>query len=218
MNQKGIYARGMKRLLDFFTAVIGIAVLSPVLLTVAVLVRVRLGAPVIFKQQRPGKNEKIFNLYKFRTMSNERDQEGNLLPDAKRMTSFGHRLRALSLDELPELFNIVRGDMSFVGPRPLLVRYLPFYTEDEKKRHSVRPGLTGLAQINGRNSEQNWEKRFSYDLKYVENITFLKDCRIIFKTFGSVCSSEGVVDPGHFDDFDVYRKKQWSEYEKQGKE
>lgn len=214
MKQKRLYANYLKRIFDFLLALIGIIFLSPILLLVAVLIRIKLGTPVIFKQSRPGRDEKIFNLYKFRTMSNAQDKEGNLLPDAQRMTSFGHKLRALSLDELPELFNIIKGDMALVGPRPLLVKYLTFYTDEERKRHSVRPGLTGLAQINGRNSEQNWEKRFSYDLEYIRKITFINDFKIILRTIRSVFASEGIVDPGHFDDFDVYRKKQWSEYEK----
>jgi len=208
MKKQRFYGKVGKRALDFILSLLALIILSPVLLIVAFLVRIKLGSPVIFKQSRPGKDEKIFNLYKFRTMSDEKDSEGNLLPDSKRMTPFGHKLRALSLDELPELINILKGDMSIVGPRPLLVRYLPFYNDEEKQRHSVRPGLTGLAQIHGRNSVEEWEKRFAYDLEYVKNITFLNDCKIIFRTIKSVFVSEGVVDPGYFDDFDVYRKKQ----------
>lgn len=209
MKSQGIYEKTGKRLLDFGCALAALLCLSPVLLTVACLVRIRLGGPVIFKQPRPGKDEKIFYLYKFRTMTDQRDEQGNLLPDSLRMTPFGHKLRALSLDELPELINILKGDMSIVGPRPLLTKYLPYYSDEERLRHSVRPGLTGLAQIHGRNSVEQWEKRFSYDLEYVRNITFIGDCRIILKTAWNVFSSDGVVDPGYFDDFDVYRKKQW---------
>ena len=209
MKSQGIYEKTGKRLLDFGCALAALVCLSPVLLTVACLVRIRLGGPVIFKQPRPGKDEKIFYLYKFRTMTDQKDEQGNLLPDSLRMTPFGHKLRALSLDELPELINILKGDMSIVGPRPLLTKYLPYYSDEERLRHSVRPGLTGLAQIHGRNSVEQWEKRFSYDLEYVRNITFIGDCRIILKTAGNVFSSDGVVDPGYFDDFDIYRKKQW---------
>ena len=166
-------------------------ILSPVMLIVAVLVRVKLGSPVLFKQQRPGKNEKIFNMYKFRTMTDERDENGELLPDEVRLTKFGKTLRSTSLDELPELFNIVKGDMSIVGPRPLLVRYLPLYNERQKHRHDVRPGFTGLAQVNGRNSI-SWEEKFEWDVKYVEHVTFLEDCRIILKTVGVVLKRDGI--------------------------
>ena len=166
-------------------------ILSPVMLMVAVLVRVKLGSPVLFKQQRPGKNEKIFNMYKFRTMTDERDENGELLPDEVRLTKFGKTLRSTSLDELPELFNIVKGDMSIVGPRPLLVRYLPLYNERQKHRHDVRPGFTGLAQVNGRNSI-SWEEKFEWDVKYVEHITFWGDVKIIFKTVKTVLTHEGI--------------------------
>lgn len=208
MKRKGFYEMCLKRCFDFILALLALIVLSPVLLIVAVLVRFKLGSPVIFRQARPGKDGKVFNLYKFRTMTDEKDQDGNLLPDAKRMTPFGHFLRKLSLDELPELWNIIKGDMAIIGPRPLLVRYLPYYTEEENRRHSVRPGLTGLAQIHGRNSVERWETRFAYDLEYVDNITFIGDCRVLLGTVKSVLTSDGVVDPGYFDDFDVYRKKQ----------
>ena len=210
MEKKGFYEKFGKRAVDFFCSLLALICLSPVLLIVALLVRIKLGTPVIFKQPRPGRDEKIFNLYKFRTMTDAKDEQGNLLPDSERMTPLGHKLRALSLDELPELINILRGDMAIVGPRPLLTRYLPFYTQEERLRHSVRPGLTGLAQIHGRNSVEDWEKRFSYDIQYVKRITLLGDLKIIFQTVGSVFSSEGVVDPGYFDDFDVYRRKQWN--------
>lgn len=186
-----MYQKYIKRGLDFILALIASIILSPVMLIVAVLVRVKLGSPVLFKQQRPGKNEKIFNMYKFRTMTDERDENGELLPDEVRLTKFGKTLRSTSLDELPELFNIVKGDMSIVGPRPLLVRYLPLYNERQKHRHDVRPGFTGLAQVNGRNSI-SWEEKFEWDVKYVEHVTFLQDCRIILKTIGVVLKRDGI--------------------------
>lgn len=176
-----MYRYFFKRLLDFVLSLLAIIVLSPVLLITALLVRSKLGSPVIFKQERPGKNEKIFTLYKFRTMTDEKDEEGNLLPDEIRFTRFGKLLRSTSLDELPELFNILKGDMSIVGPRPLLVSYLPYYTEKEKHRHDVRPGLTGLAQVKGRNYIA-WDERFKIDVEYVENLSFVLDIKIIFET------------------------------------
>ena len=186
-----MYQKYIKRGLDFILSLIASIILSPVMLMVAVLVRVKLGSPVLFKQQRPGKNEKIFNMYKFRTMTDERDENGELLPDEVRLTKFGQTLRSTSLDELPELFNIVKGDMSIVGPRPLLVRYLPLYNERQKHRHDVRPGFTGLAQVNGRNSI-SWEEKFEWDVKYVEHITFWGDVKIIFKTVKTVLTHEGI--------------------------
>ena len=186
-----MYQKYIKRGLDFILSLIASIILSPVMLRVAVLVRVKLGSPVLFKQQRPGKNEKIFNMYKFRTMTDERDENGELLPDEVRLTKFGKTLRSTSLDELPELFNIVKGDMSIVGPRPLLVRYLPLYNERQKHRHDVRPGFTGLAQVNGRNSI-SWEEKFEWDVKYVEHITFWGDVKIIFKTVKTVLTHEGI--------------------------
>lgn len=186
-----MYQKYIKRGLDFILSLIASIILSPVMLIVAVLVRVKLGSPVLFKQQRPGKNEKIFNMYKFRTMTDERDENGELLPDEVRLTKFGKTLRSTSLDELPELFNIVKGDMSIVGPRPLLVRYLPLYNERQKHRHDVRPGFTGLAQVNGRNSI-SWEEKFEWDVKYVEHVTFLEDCRIMLKTVGVVLKRDGI--------------------------
>ena len=186
-----MYQKYIKRGLDFILSLIASIILSPVMLMVAVLVRVKLGCPVLFKQQRPGKNEKIFNMYKFRTMTDERDENGELLPDEVRLTKFGKTLRSTSLDELPELFNIVKGDMSIVGPRPLLVRYLPLYNERQKHRHDVRPGFTGLAQVNGRNSI-SWEEKFEWDVKYVEHITFWGDVKIIFKTVKTVLTHEGI--------------------------
>mgnify|MGYP000286925817 FL=1 len=191
---------------------LAIIVLSPILLIVALLVRIKLGSPVIFKQKRPGLNEKIFTLYKFRTMTDEKDEEGNFLPDDIRLTKFGKTLRSTSLDELLELFNILKGDMSIVGPRPLRVQYLPYYSSEEKHRHDVRPGLTGLAQVNGRNGLQ-WEERFEYDLLYLDKISFLKDLNIIFKTVKKVFIKENISVRGttSITDFDMYRKEQLNE-------
>lgn len=190
--KQGIYGNCIKRLLDFTLSAAALLILSPVLFIVAILVRTKLGSPVIFKQERPGKDEKIFCLYKFRTMTDERDAEGNLLPDTMRLTAFGKLLRSTSLDELPELWNIVKGDMSIVGPRPLLVEYLPAYTEREKKRHSIRGGLTGLAQVNGRNYLP-WDERLELDVQYVENVSFLLDCKIIAGTVTSVLKHEDIA-------------------------
>lgn len=187
-----MYKRFVKRLLDIVISGTGLICLSPVLLVLAILVRTRLGSPVIFKQERPGLNEKIFTLKKFRTMTDERDTEGNLLPDAQRLTKFGRFLRATSLDELPELWNIFCGDMSLIGPRPLLVSYLPYYTEREQLRHTVRPGLTGLAQISGRNFLE-WDKRLEKDVEYVENLSLRLDIKIFFLTIKKVFVREDVV-------------------------
>src|SRR5690606_36278862 len=168
-----IYRRLIKRPMDLILSLIAIIVLSPILLVVAILVRTKLGSPVLFKQKRPGLNEKIFMMYKFRTMTDERDQNGNLLPDSIRLTKFGRLLRSTSLDELPELFNILKGDMSIIGPRPLLVQYLPLYNNHQKRRHDVRPGLSGLAQVSGRNAI-SWEDKFNLDVEYVENVSFIE--------------------------------------------
>lgn len=183
LNHKpyGIYEKYIKRPLDLICGLSAIIFFSWLYLIVAILVRVKLGSPVIFTQDRPGKDEKIFKLYKFRTMTDEKDANGNLLPDSERLTKFGRILRATSLDELPEAFNIVKGDMSIIGPRPLLPSYLEWYTEDEKHRHDVRPGLSGLAQVNGRNF-LDWDKRFELDVKYAKSITFLGDVKIILQT------------------------------------
>ncbi len=191
-HKKRFYEKYIKRPQDFCCALIALIVLSPVLLITAVLVRVKLGSPVIFKQDRPGLNEKIFKLYKFRTMTDERDAEGKMLPDEKRLTSFGRVLRSTSLDELPELLNILSGDMSVVGPRPLLVRYLDRYNVHQARRHEVRPGFTGYAQIHGRNAI-SWESKFNLDVEYVDNITFLGDWKIIFKTVKTVLRREGIT-------------------------
>ncbi|MED3662280.1 sugar transferase [Ureibacillus terrenus] len=192
MNPKGgIYAKYIKRPMDFILSLIAIIVLSPVFLIVALLVRINLGSPVIFKQQRPGLNEKIFTMYKFRTMTDERDENGELLPDSERLTKFGKFLRSTSLDELPELFNILKGDMSIVGPRPLLVQYLPLYNDHQRRRHEVRPGLTGLAQVNGRNAI-TWEEKFNLDVQYVDHVSFLGDWKIIFRTVKKVFVREGI--------------------------
>ncbi len=178
--------------MDIILSLCAIIVLSPVMLIIALLVRIKLGSPVIFKQERPGLNEKIFTLYKFRTMTDERDENGELLPDGNRLSKFGRWLRSASIDELPELWNILKGEMSIVGPRPLMIRYLPYYTESEKCRHSVRPGLTGLAQISGRNYI-DWDKKLSKDVEYVNNITFWGDVKIITKTFGLVMRKKNVA-------------------------
>lgn len=190
--KNGIYARYGKRVFDVVFSGGALVILSPVLAVTAVLVRIKLGKPVVFCQERPGKDEKIFKMYKFRTMTNTCDEEGNLLPDEKRLTPFGRMLRKTSLDELPELFNIFKGDMSIVGPRPLLCSYLPYYTEREKKRHSVMPGLTGLAQVNGRNMLA-WDERLELDVRYAENITFIGDMKIIVRTVTKVFASEGIA-------------------------
>ena len=165
--------------------------LSPALAILALLVRIKLGSPVIFRQERPGRNGKIFRLYKFRSMTNETDEQGYPLPDTKRLTPFGRKIRALSLDELPELVNILKGDMAIIGPRPLSVNYLPYYTAEERKRHDVRPGLTGLAQVNGRNAV-GWDKRFEYDVKYAQNITLKTDVGVLIETVKKVLVREGI--------------------------
>ncbi|QNU29593.1 sugar transferase [Geobacillus sp. 46C-IIa] len=182
----------LKRSFDFIVSLIALAVLSPIMAVTAILVRWKLGSPVLFKQQRPGLHGKPFYLYKFRTMTDERDENGELLPDHLRLTQFGQFLRKFSLDELPQLYNILKGDMSFVGPRPLLMKYFPYYTDREKKRHNVRPGITGLAQVSGRNN-LGWDERLELDVKYVENYSFWLDLKIIFLTIKKVLKSEDVV-------------------------
>ena len=202
-----MYKNGAKRMLDMALSLCGIIVLSPVYLVLWVLIRCKLGKPVLFTQERPGKKEKIFKLYKFRSMTEERDENGQLLPDEVRLTRFGKLLRSTSLDELPELFNILKGDMSLIGPRPLLVKYLPYYTEEERHRHDVRPGLTGLAQVNGRNA-LGWEDRFAYDLEYVEKCSLLMDLKVLGMTVGKVLKRTGTLSGADqtVADFDVYRK------------
>ena len=190
-RKKGIYEKYIKRPQDFLCALLALIVLSPVILILAVLVRTKLGSPILFTQDRPGLNGKVFKLYKFRTMTSQTDENGNLLPDEVRLTSFGKKLRATSLDELPELINILKGDMSVVGPRPLLVQYLERYNEHQARRHEVRPGFTGYAQVNGRNSI-TWEEKFNLDVEYVDNVTFLGDWKIIFQTVGVVLKRDGV--------------------------
>lgn len=190
-HKKSIYERIIKRMLDFLLALIALIMLSPVILIVWCLVKVKLGSPAIFKQERPGKNGRIFRLYKFRTMTEERDENGELLPDEVRLTKFGKILRSTSLDELPELWNIIKGDMSIVGPRPLLVRYLSLYNERQARRHEVRPGFTGLAQVKGRNSI-SWEEKFEWDVQYVDKITFLGDAKIVLNTIKVVLKRDGI--------------------------
>lgn len=190
-----MYRRYIKRLIDIMISGIGIIVLSPVFLIVALLVRHKLGSPVLYKQQRPGYQEKIFSIYKFRSMSEERDEKGNLLPDELRMGKFGEKLRATSLDELPQLWNILKGDMSIIGPRPLLVSYLERYTPEQHRRHEVRPGLFGLAGVNGRNA-QSWESKFSYDVYYVDNLSFKMDLGIFIKCIMTVLKHEGINEDG----------------------
>ena len=187
----GPYEKYVKRPLDFLCALLALIVLSPIMLLTALLVRIKLGSPVLFAQDRPGKNEKIFKLYKFRTMTDGKDESGKLLPDEARLTAFGKKLRSTSLDELPELLNILKGNMSVVGPRPLLVKYLPWFTEEQTHRHDVRPGLTGYAQAHGRNAI-TWDDRIALDVKYVSRITFMGDVKIILDTVKSVLKREGI--------------------------
>ncbi len=207
-NRIGHYRKYCKRPMDIILSFCALVVLSPLLLIVAILVRIKLGSPILFKQKRPGLNEKIFTIYKFRTMTNERDASGELLPDSVRLTKFGKILRSTSIDELPELWNVIWGKMSIIGPRPLAIVYLPYYNSNEKHRHDVRPGLSGLAQICGRNA-LSWEDRFGYDTQYEKNISFLTDMKIIFMTINKVFKREGVIirDNATTLDFNVYREK-----------
>lgn len=195
IKPKGFYERYVKRSQAFLLSLIAIIILSPILLITYLLVRVKFGKPAIFIQKRVGKDGKVFDLYKFRTMTDQRGEDGKLLPDEQRLTSFGKKLRSTSLDELPELFNILKGDMALVGPRPLLVKYLPLYNDEQARRHEVRPGLTGYAQVNGRNAI-TWEDRFKLDVEYVDNVTFLNDWKIIFKTIKTVFKREGISEEG----------------------
>ena len=190
-----MYAKYIKRILDFTLSLLALIVLAIPMLIIYILVRIKLGKPAIFKQQRPGKDEKIFTLYKFRTMTDARDKEGNLLPDSERLTKFGKMLRSTSLDELPELVNILKGDMAIVGPRPQLIRDMVFMTNEQRKRHSVRQGLTGLAQINGRNNI-TWEEKIDYDLQYIKSITFISDLKIVLKTIEKVFRKEDIATEG----------------------
>lgn len=186
-----MYRKYFKRLMDFFLALIAIIIFSPIMIIIAVLVRVKLGSPVLFRQQRPGLNEHIFTMYKFRTMTDQTGPDGDLLPDHIRLTKFGKMLRSSSLDELPELLNILKGDMSIVGPRPLLVKYLSLYNAQQKRRHEVRPGLTGLAQVSGRNSI-TWEEKFRQDIKYIDSLSIGLDCKVILWTVKKVFAREGI--------------------------
>ena len=207
-HKMNFYEKYVKRFLDIIISFTVLVIFSPILLIVGLLVRINLGAPVLFKQARPGRNEEIFYMYKFRSMSDAKDENGELLPDSVRLTKFGRLLRSSSLDELPELFCILKGDMSLIGPRPLTVGYLPYYTDEERLRHAVRPGLTGLAQVNGRNN-LSWEERFAYDIEYVNNISLKMDIQILLKTVGKVLKSEDIVVCGEnqLRDFDAERKE-----------
>jgi len=191
VKRRTFYDKYIKRIIDFTLSLCGMILLSPILLIIAVLVRTKLGAPILFKQERPGINGEVFTMYKFRTMTDKKDKFGELLPDEERLTKFGKFLRSASLDELPEIFNILKGDMSIVGPRPLLVKYLPLYNERQSLRHNVKPGLTGYAQVNGRNAI-SWEEKFELDVFYVENISFLLDLKIFFLTIKKVFVREGI--------------------------
>lgn len=193
--KNGIYNKFIKRFLDFLFSLLFLIILSPIMLFLIIVIRIKLGSPVIFKQQRPGLHEKIFTLYKFRTMTDKRDENGKLLPDSERLTKFGKFLRSTSLDELPELFNILKGDMSFVGPRPQLIKDMLFMTPKQRMRHSVLPGLTGLAQVNGRNGI-TWEEKLNFDLDYINNITFINDLKITFKTIFKVLKRDGISATG----------------------
>lgn len=186
-----MYKNFVKRILDIILSLIALIIFSPLLISTAILVRFKLGSPILFRQARPGKNEKIFHILKFRTMTDEKDKDGNLMPDEIRLTKFGQFLRSTSIDELPELLNILKGDMAVVGPRPLLVQYLDRYNDEQRHRHDVKPGLTGLAQVNGRNGI-TWEEKFNYDLQYVKNVTFLGDCKIILQTVQKVFQRQGI--------------------------
>ena len=207
-----MYRNFFKRIFDFILSGLALIVLSPIMLLTAVLVRVRLGSPVFFCQDRPGRDEKLFRLLKFRTMTDQRDEQGNLLPDEVRLTGFGRMLRSTSLDELPELINILKGDMAVVGPRPLLVRYLPFYKPEERVRHSVRPGLTGLAQISGRNN-LGWDERLGLDAEYAKNITILGDVKIILRTVGKVFRRSDIASGEQLLMQDLDRERAWMKKE-----
>lgn len=208
-HKAGIYEKYIKRLLDFILSLLALIVLSPILLILVIVGAVKMKGDPFFTQMRPGKDEKIFKLIKFRTMTNEKDSEGNLLPDDVRLTKYGRFLRSTSLDELPELINILKGDMSIVGPRPLVPQYLPYYTERERHRHDVKPGLTGKAQVNGRNVI-SWEERFEYDLDYIYNISFINDVKLVLQTVIVTINRKDITvrDSNGNDDFDIYRMQQ----------
>ena len=190
-DKGGLYRLFFKRPMDFILSLLAIIVLSPLFIVTGILVRTKLGSPILFKQNRPGLDEKIFTMYKYRTMTDQKDETGELLPDHIRLTKFGKMLRATSLDELPELFNILKGDMSIIGPRPLLVQYLPLYNDQQQRRHEVRPGLSGYAQVNGRNSI-SWDNKFDLDVQYVDNVTFINDVKIIMLTLKKVFVKDGI--------------------------
>ncbi len=216
MERNKKYYRAIKNIFDYSAALILLLILLPLVIFIYTIILLKIGKPAVFVQERPGKNELLFKLYKFRSMTNETDSAGNLLPDQKRITPLGSFIRKTSIDELPQLFNILKGDMSFIGPRPLAVKYLPYYSETEKLRHAVKPGITGLAQVSGRNSI-NWDKKLEIDVHYVKNISFKMDLTIFFKTIYKIIASKdisesGVDSPG---DFDVYRKNQTNEYKGQ---
>ncbi len=203
----GPYEKYIKRLMDCFLSVLAIIILSPILFLIAILIKIKLGSPVLFIQDRPGLNGKIFKLYKFRSMTDTRDENGELLPDIERLTPFGRKLRSTSLDELPELFNIAKGDMAIVGPRPLLVKYLPYYNKQDLRRHDVRPGLTGLAQVSGRNA-LTWEEKFKKDVEYVDRITFLEDIKIVLLTVKKIFEREGIeFNDGHQPVMEYFQKE-----------
>lgn len=217
-RKQGIYEKYIKRLIDIVCSLAALIVLSPVLLILTIVGAIKMKGNPFFTQERPGKDEKIFKLIKFRSMTCEKDKDGNLLPDEVRLTKYGKVLRSTSLDELPELINILKGDMSIVGPRPLAIQYLPYYNEAERKRHSVLPGLTGLAQVNGRNAV-NWPDRFAFDVAYVEDITFANDVRILLKTVEKVLQHRDITvrGTGKVIDFDKYRQQEWEKSKRNGK-
>lgn len=206
----GFYERAFKRTIDVVVALLFLICFCWVYAIIGILVRVKLGSPIIFKQDRPGKDKKIFKLYKFRTMTDEKDENGELLPDSQRLTKFGRILRSTSLDELPELINVLKGEMSLIGPRPWSVVYLPYFTPEEQRRHEVRPGLTGLAQVNGRTAA-NWDERLKYDIEYVDHVTFMMDVRVILLTIKKVLFRADIVEAGSQGNFHDYRRKQWEE-------
>ncbi|WP_348921980.1 sugar transferase [Enterococcus rotai] len=195
-RETGIYEILCKRILDMVISILGLILISPIMILIAISIKVKIGGPIVFVQRRPGLNEKVFLMYKFRTMTSEQDKYGNILPDEMRLTKFGQFLRSTSLDELPELWNVIKGDMSIVGPRPLLCEYLSLYNSEQRLRHNVRPGITGLAQISGRNAI-SWEEKFKFDCAYVENITFLNDLKILFFTIKKVFNRENISSESH---------------------